>query len=74
MVTQPKLHKLISENRLCKILDISKETLYGLRKKGCPWVKVGGRPFYYEDDLMNWLLKNSQGNKENGDDGFCSED
>lgn len=56
--------KLFSEDRLCKALGISKETLYGLRKKGCPWVELGGKPFYYEPEFMAWLLKNKVKNAE----------
>jgi hypothetical protein len=56
--------KLFSEERMCKVLGISQPTLYGLRKSGCPWVELGGKPFYYEPEFMAWLLKNKIKNVE----------
>lgn len=65
------LSKLLSEDYVCKTLGVSKELLYGLRRKGCPWVELGGKPFYYEPELMAWLLKNKVKNvgEPNGGNG-----
>ncbi len=51
-----KVDQLFSEANLAKALGVGKSTLYGLRRKGLPWVSLGGKPFYYEPDFMAWIL------------------
>jgi len=53
-----KIEQLIREADLCKALKVSRETLLKFRSKGCPWISIGGRVFYHEQEFMEWLFKN----------------
>jgi hypothetical protein len=57
-VSELKLESLISEGELAKGLKVSKESLRKLRLGGCPFLRIGGRIFYFEGDFMAWVLKN----------------
>jgi phage terminase Nu1 subunit (DNA packaging protein) len=52
-----KIEQLIREADLSKALKTSRDTLLNFRSKGCPWVSIGGRVFYHEQEFMEWLLK-----------------
>ena len=52
-----KIEHLIREADLSKALKVSRETLLKYRSKGCPWISIGGRVFYHEQEFMEWLLK-----------------
>jgi len=52
------LDQLLNEKELSKALGISRVTLYGYRKKGCPWLSIGGKAYYFEPDFTAWILKN----------------
>ena len=52
-----RIDQLIREADLSKALKVSRETLQKLRSKGCPWISIGGRVFYHEQEFMEWLLK-----------------
>ena len=54
----PKVDQLFSEKNLAEALGVSRSTLYGLRRKGVPWLSLGGRAYYFEPDFMAWILKN----------------
>jgi len=55
-VIEQTIDQLISEKNLAEALGISKSSLYQLRRKGCPWVSIGGRAFYHEPSFMSWVL------------------
>ncbi len=52
-----KIDQLIQEASLAKALKVSRETMQKYRSKGCPWISIGGRVFYHEQEFMEWLLK-----------------
>ncbi len=52
-----KVNQLISEKKLAEALKTSKQTLYQWRRKGCPWLSIGGKAYYYEPALMAWILE-----------------
>lgn len=54
------LEQLLSEKELAKSLGISTGGLLEYRKKGCPWVRIGKRVYYFEPDFMDWLLKSQK--------------
>ncbi len=55
---QAKLEELITQKNLGDALGISKATLYGLRRKGCPWVSLGNKIYFHEPIFMEWILLN----------------
>jgi predicted DNA-binding transcriptional regulator AlpA len=68
-----KVDQLFSEKNLAEALGVSRSTLYELRRKGCPWVSLGGRAFYYESSLMEWILKNQARVADLGQDDASAE-
>ena len=55
-----KIDQLFSEKNLAEALGISKSSLYALRRKGAPWVSLGGKAFYYEPEFMAWLISHQR--------------
>jgi hypothetical protein len=51
-----RIENLISEDVLSKVLKVSRLTLSKFRHEGCPWVKLGNRIFYHEEEFVMWLL------------------
>ncbi len=51
------LEQLLSEKELAKSLGMSAGGLAEYRNRGCPWVKIGRKVYYFEPDFMDWLLK-----------------
>ncbi|TKJ40653.1 hypothetical protein CEE37_06735 [candidate division LCP-89 bacterium B3_LCP] len=49
------LAELLSTEEMETLLGVSRQTLYGLRKKGMPYVRLGQRVFYIEPNVMAWL-------------------
>lgn len=56
----PTINQLISEKNLALAIGTSRSTLYGLRRKGCPWISLGGKAFYFEPHFMEWILTNQK--------------
>jgi len=52
----------LSENELAKRLQISRTTLYQLRKKGMPCLRVNRMVRYCPGDVENWLAERAHGN------------
>ncbi len=55
---ETKIETLLSEKKLAKALGVSVSSLLKLRWKGCPYLRIGGRIFYQEQELMTWILEN----------------
>ena len=49
---------LVGGKEIEKLLDISRTTLYRLRKKGLPIKKVGGQIRYDTVEVMKWIDEN----------------
>jgi excisionase family DNA binding protein len=48
--------KYLKMDDVCKILDIAKSTLYAYVGKGkIPYLKIGGKLKFDENDITNWL-------------------
>ena len=56
----PMLNQIFLEKNLAEALGVSKSTLLKLRQKGCPWISIGGKVYYFEPDFMKWLLENQK--------------
>ena len=54
------INHLIAEKNFAEALGVSKQTLLKLRQKGCPWISIGGKVYYFEPDFMKWLLENQK--------------
>lgn len=54
--------KLLTTLQAAEILELSPRSLQRYRqfKKGPSWIKLGGRVFYTEADLTNWINHNRQ--------------
>jgi len=54
------INQLISEIHMAEALGMSRSTLYGLRRKGLPWISLGGRAYFYEPTFMEWILEHQK--------------
>lgn len=54
--------RLLSEKELCEVVCLSRVTLWNLRQKGMPCIRVGRTLRYKLDDVIAWL--ESQNKKE----------
>ena len=60
-----RLSDLITQKNVIKALSTSGETLRAYRQRGLPYVNVGGKILYWEQDLVEWLT-NNQTRRETG--------
>jgi len=49
------LEQIVSEEVLTEGLKVSSSTMYRLRQKGCPHIRLGKHVFYFEPDFVEWL-------------------
>ena len=47
--------KLLTDLELCEVLSFSRVTLWRLRQKGLPCIRVGRNLRYRLDEVMSWL-------------------
>ena len=52
------MNEFISEEELSERLQVSRNTLWKLRKKGMPHTRVGKKIRYNHEDAINWLKEN----------------
>ena len=53
-----QLADLKGQQQVCDALAVSKETLYRLRERGMPFLRIGRRVYYYEPEVLAWILEN----------------
>ena len=51
----PKQSELLTEEELLSLLKICRSTSIAYRKKGMPYIRLGGRIYYMKDDVFAWL-------------------
>jgi len=51
-----KLAELKDQQQVCNALAVGKETLYALRARGLPFLRIGKRVYYHEPEVLEWLL------------------
>lgn len=52
---------ILDNQDLCIMLNLSKRTLQRYRALGMiPYIQIGGKPFYYESDVEEFIRKNKQ--------------
>ncbi len=51
----------LTENELAKRLQISRTTLYQLRKEGMPYLRVNRMVRYCPEKIETWLAQHGQG-------------
>lgn len=62
--------KTILDNQdLCLLLNLSKRTLRRYRATGIlPYFQIGGKPFYYESDVEEFIRRNQEGDITSSED------
>lgn len=60
--------RLISEREACAALGISRGTLFGLRRAGLPYVKIGRAVRYRPADLEQFVAQSIHNAGRNGGD------
>ena len=58
MNQNPGIQNLLTENELCELLGVKRETISVYRnEQGLPFLKVSNtRRLYLEEDVIEWLL------------------
>ena len=60
---------ILDNQDLCLLLNLSKRTLRRYRAIGIlPYFLIGGKPFYYESDVEEFIKKNRQNNTSTPDE------
>ena len=54
------VYDFISEEEICETMEITKRHLGVLRGRGLPHYKIGGKIFYLENEMGNWLFENTR--------------
>lgn len=54
------MFKLFTDLELCKVLGFSRVTLWRLRKKGMPCIRIGRILRYKLDEVVLWLETQSE--------------
>ena len=49
--------KFLSPRAMAEALDVHPGYLAKLRKRGMPYVRLGGKIFYHETEVCRWMLQ-----------------
>jgi hypothetical protein len=60
---QPKLATFIDDRELCERLGICRRTASILRKKGLPFIRVGGIRYHWPS-IESWMLRQQRGGEQ----------
>lgn len=61
---------ILDNQDLCMMLNLSKRTLQRYRAIGMlPYIQIGGKPFYYESDIEEFIRKNKCDKPPSKDNG-----
>ncbi|MBR0597225.1 helix-turn-helix domain-containing protein [Sinanaerobacter chloroacetimidivorans] len=58
--------KFLTIDDVAEMLQVTRTTIYNLKKKGLPFIKLGKNIRFNQDEVINWVLTNSrEPSKEN---------
>jgi excisionase family DNA binding protein len=56
--------KFLTIEDVADMLQVTRTTVYNLKKKGLPFIKIGKNIRFSQEDVINWVMDNSRGSKE----------
>ncbi len=56
--------KFLTIEDVADMLQVTRTTVYNLKKKGLPYIKIGKNIRFSQEDVINWVMDNSCGIKE----------
>lgn len=58
--------KFLTIEDVAEMLQVTRTTIYNLKKKGLPFIKLGKNIRFNQDEVIDWILANSrESSKEN---------
>lgn len=55
--------KFLTIDDVSEMLQVTRSTVYNLKKKGLPFIKLGKNIRFDQDEVINWVRENSQADK-----------
>jgi excisionase family DNA binding protein len=56
--------KFLTIEDVADMLQVTRTTVYNLKKKGLPFIKIGKNIRFNQEDVINWVMDNSRNIKE----------
>jgi excisionase family DNA binding protein len=56
--------KFLTIEDVADMLQVTRTTVYNLKKKGLPFIKIGKNIRFNQEDVINWVMNNSRDTKE----------
>lgn len=58
--------KFLTIEDVAEMLQVTRTTVYNLKKKGMPFIKLGKNIRFNQDEVIEWVMKNNrEPSKEN---------
>lgn len=52
--------KFLTIDDVSEMLQVTRSTVYNLKKKGLPYIKLGKNIRFDQDEVINWVKENGQ--------------
>jgi len=52
--------KFLTVEDVADMLQVTRTTVYNLKKKGLPFIKIGKNIRFSQEEVINWVMKNSR--------------
>ena len=56
--------KFLTIEDVADMLQVTRTTVYNLKKKGLPFIKIGKNIRFNQEDVVAWVMNNSRDAKE----------
>ena len=56
--------KFLTIEDVADMLQVTRTTVYNLKKKGLPFIKIGKNIRFNQEDVIDWVMNNSRDTKE----------
>ncbi len=65
----PADYKYLTIDDLIEMLQVTRSTIYNLKKKGLPFVKIGANVRFEQSEVIDWLKNNQKKETETNKQG-----
>lgn len=55
------MNEYVTEAELCESLQLSRSSMWSLRRRGLPFRRIGSAIRYRPDEVQEWIERNCQG-------------
>lgn len=52
--------KFLTIEDVAEMLQVTRTTIYNLKKKGLPFIKLGKNIRFNQDEVVEWVMKNAR--------------